>query len=391
MARKKGSSKGRVKRLIPMIGLLGLLIAGGIFINSSGSVSADTIDPYYRAKLEVDVTDGTASADNSDCATVVVSALKNEGYLVNKPLSVVTAGSVTIDGTTADTGNGTQTWCIRSNKIGRTTVTVRLKDRPNIKKSFSLVFLKTSDHSTAGNTLAGSKMEINVENPYNTSPVTEFPNNSDCIVFAIDLNKKDGTPLIGETILIQKPRDTSISLIDNTDILVGNNITSGEIKMLTDNPRFCLRSSKAMSNAKITAKLTKIVSVNRSFNFTFAFPKSNMVKNVTDKNNLLYNRNITFQADIPPWLANNIKSANIVYMYTRHVFSGFRWKNDKRTVTVPLNCDSEGHCAGVIDGDHTRGGTGDRSILKGRFTYRFDFIDSAGHKFSGKSVTGSLK
>lgn len=260
-----------------------------------------------------------------------------------------------------------------------------------------LIFGHTAGISAdSRNPLTGTTINIEVENPYGVNPVTEYPNGRDCIYVSVDLNKPDGTPLTGVPLTVQKPKYVSVGLGDSSNTIIGTT-TSGNTVIAQDRPKWCFTSSKAVSSGRITIKLTDLPSVQRSFNIAFPNPSSYVIKDKTERQTFVYGSDLNFETDISPWLDNNLRSANLIYTYDRTIRKVvFKWgiprtenRRERRVTTVPLSC-SEGHCSTRVGAGDTQENQTNGGVYRGKFTYKFEFVDEKGTKFS-KSFNGTLK
>jgi hypothetical protein len=85
-------------------------------------------------------------------------------------------------------------------------------------------------------------------------------------------------------------------------------------------------------------------------------------------------------------MVSSLKESRFVYTYNRRVNKWGRWRAERREISTALRCTDDGRCEATIYPDNTN----TKRVDKGRFNYRFEFVDQTGRKFT-KSFTGVLK
>lgn len=221
---------------------------------------------------------------------------------------------------------------------------------------------------TAKQELQGARFDIFVENPFQESTPSAFPNGKDAVFVDVEAIRSDGTFLKDEPLTIEKPLKVNIEGPTDTD--------GGSFKWKI--------TSTSPIRARIKVKLTRYPNVNRSFYVNFR--PNYRITNLTDRNMFIFSTAITFTAQISPSMVDGLKSKRLTYSYIRRYNSWGIWKTRQESKHLDLKCTVDGLCTAKIFPEHTY----PNRNVSGDFRYRFEFVDQFGHKFS-KSSTGHLR
>jgi len=207
-----------------------------------------------------------------------------------------------------------------------------------------------------------------VDEPYPNSRMQAYPDGKDYARVVFNAINKDGTYATNLPLIITKPSSVELNGLENT--------SSGSIEWHVTSTR--------PIRAKITVRLKDYPQIKTSF--TVNFRPSTSIKNLTDTNSFLYNLPVTFTAQIDPGMVAGVKEAKLVYSYNRRVNKWGRWVGERRQIEVPLTCSEDGYCYATINTDNTS----TKRVDRGRFNYKFVFLDQNGTRFS-RSYNGMLK
>lgn len=200
-----------------------------------------------------------------------------------------------------------------------------------------------------------------------------FPDGSDCVSANIEVIQKNGTYLTKEPIKIIKPGYANVK---NTDGSTFANSGEGQSDL-------CITATKS-ALVNITFQIAKYPTIKRTINVDFRVNRN--ISDMTERQLFIRKTPITFKAKIDPVTAVGIKDAQLKYSYKRRYNSWGFWFSRQQTVSIKLNCDSEGTCFATLTGDHTYA---DKNT-SGDFNYTFSFTDKNGSIFS-RSFRGKLK
>ena len=228
----------------------------------------------------------------------------------------------------------------------------------------SMLPLINADSST--NPLKTAKITVVIQNPYEEKIPTEFPDGRSFIEAGVNVYKSDGTPLVQEPIIINKPMYVSV---------IG--------PATTEDGHFTLKFASDKSQlANIKVKLKNCSTVKTTFKIRFAQDKR--IKDISDKNSFLTGTPLTLQAEIKPWMTDHLLQSEVKYIYTRRVNKWGFWVKEKRVVTEEMTC-NDGVCSATFASTNT---DKDRNSNQ-TFSYSFVFKDANGKVFT-KSGRGKL-
>lgn len=153
-------------------------------------------------------------------------------------------------------------------------------------------------------------------------------------------------------------------------------------------------NARGNATGNLTVTSRAFSNVRGTFRLNFKVPTARDITNNTVRDELIYNRSIPLSANLSDYLDDNVSSATVIYTYSRRtlVMGSAR----VRTATVNQNLSfGNGAWQATIDSDHTRKGgnngtSGDRIIVRGRFTYQFVFNLKTGQTIRSQRYSGQL-
>lgn len=215
--------------------------------------------------------------------------------------------------------------------------------------------------------LSGTNIDITVDAPYNGQS-NGFANGTSCVTATVEFIRSDGFFLTDEPIVVEKPDEISIS--GNTE-----NTGSGSL-------RWCVTANTPIT-AQIIVKLKNFPQTQASFNVNFTADFN--INNRTDTTAFIFNRPITFTAQIQPWTQRGLKEAKLVYT-SATTDMAFNTGLPPLVYETGMTCSTSGICTATVPECVTL-----RSInASGAFVYTFKFIDQTGNIWQ-QSYNGTLQ
>ncbi len=213
---------------------------------------------------------------------------------------------------------------------------------------------------------SGIHFTVDVDKPFPSSPMSAFPNGKDTVQVNMEAIRRDGTFSENQPLLIEHPKNVSVSGPRNT--------CSGSFTLFV--------SSQKPVRAKIIVKIANYPRVKKSFTVNFK-PKTT-VTNKTDTNSFIYGQPILFSAQIDPVEARGIKSAKLKFVSAASFYRlGSVIKSHE---LIDLKCNQDGLCSAVINSKNT----GVELARRRTFSYTFIFSDQIGNKFT-KTYRGTFR
>lgn len=216
----------------------------------------------------------------------------------------------------------------------------------------------------ARNTLSGTRLDIAVDQPFQQGN-NGFANGHSCFFANVEVIAPQGVFLKDEPLVIEKPDAISVEGPTTSD--------GGSF-------RWCITSTQPIQ-ANITVKLANFPQTQTTFLVNFL--PTLTITNRTDTASFIFNRPITFTAEIAPWMVQGLKEARLTY----------DTDNCGAVVCKPiivkkgLDCSFSGICSATVPESVT---LSPYDADSQSFVYTFEFEDTNGNKFQ-QTNNGSLQ